>query len=685
MRTFPFSVCTPVIMLVMASGTRAAVPAAGRLESVSVLAAGTGASLAVRTSVNASLVATTAADTRTAVIELVGITAERRDMAVADGSGMISRIAIEGTTPAKTGSVTRISVSLTRPYRHRVRISGNLVYVDFERIASAPADPPVRRDPPVAKPASATAGPPEGGHYRSTPNDRSTPSYRSTPSAPVGPVKTSDIKPAQRPAVASPSTNTTSAPRTEPAAKPEWAGLGTDEVSLLSRWLAITEPLQHSFNPASSTPVLGRAWVPMILKDGSVIFSYGDYAQLDDQLTFLLPFDDSDTPRTEAVTIPRSAVDLDASARAAESVRAARYTTTRGARDFAELSQDVSAVLNAVPSQPDPAARVRLVEEVRQRLIEWPAAHYGYRAKDVNEAINMLDPILAQLRSAAGVHRIELSLVAPSAAPLPSMTFRQPTLVDLIENAMRIVSMLKVPEERTAVLRTTAASLDRHRAELPAVWLATGERRVDTALKSEIKIDEAYRKLSKDMITSAVRAASDGNARAITALQSDLIERDRRLGGKRPDVLTSTLDALRAQYDVASRAQVVRDRRASGLDAVSVYAGDVAPALKRFDEIKKDLQQFDKIPPGSPKVMELRDALDFVKRTLAQYPAPATLTDAHGQLLTAAYLGGVALQESVDPRLSPEMAASVRAGAASEAVAMFERARHEIDAARRGR
>ena len=75
------------VMLILASGSDAAGTVPGRLESVSILAAGTGSTLAVRTSVIAPLVATTAADTRTLVIELVGIVADRREITAQDGAG----------------------------------------------------------------------------------------------------------------------------------------------------------------------------------------------------------------------------------------------------------------------------------------------------------------------------------------------------------------------------------------------------------------------------------------------------------------------------------------------------------------------------------------------------------------------------------------------------------------------
>jgi hypothetical protein len=139
--------------------------------------------------------------------------------------------------------------------------------------------------------------------------------------------------------------------------------------------------------------------------------------------------------------------------------------------------------------------------------------------------------------------------------------------------------------------------------------------------------------------------------------------------------------ALQTQYDLAARVQLQRDRRTMGAEAVRAYADEVEPALKRFDAVKAELRQFDRIATASPKMVGLRDALEFVKRTLAQCPPPPQVADSHGLLLTAAYLAGVAVQESIDPGLTPEMASGVRASAAAESLAMFERGRRAIEAA----
>ena len=565
---FPCSFSAFVVMLMVVVGGGAVGAAEGRLESVGILAAGAGSSLAVRTSGIATLVAVTAADPRTVVIELAGIGSDRRDMKVGDGAGMISRIAIESVRKTGSQSVTRVRVSLASAYRHRVRISGNIVYVDFERVgatapslaraaASLPAPAPSAHVAPVraAVAAAASPNPPK-------PAAPANSTRTASKASPAVPASAANNVPRNRPAPSGAAVASAARPGSNAGPQIVPPATSANDLSPQWRWLAIAEPLRNSVNPPQPLPATPpRAWVPVVLKDGTTVFSYGDHTEIDGQLTFMLPFDDSEAPKVEAVSVHASAVDLSATTLAAESVKSARYTATRGPREFADFSQEISAVLGAVPLQPTPAARVSLVEAVRQRLMDWPREHYGYRAREIGEAIGMLDPMLTQLRAAAGVNRVDLSLVAPMAPPPPPMPVSPPTLVDLLENAMRFVSLLTVPAERTAVLRATSASLARHRADLPAVWYASRQRRVTEALTSETRVDEAYRKLAAGLLERAVRAARDGNVPAITALQSDLMEQDRRLGKKRQDVVSSTMAALQVQFDAAAYTALLRSRR----------------------------------------------------------------------------------------------------------------------------
>jgi hypothetical protein len=198
-------------------------------------------------------------------------------------------------------------------------------------------------------------------------------------------------------------------------------------------------------------------------------------------------------------------------------------------------------------------------------------------------------------------------------------------------------------------------------------------------LKSAARIDADYRELSADIIKRAVKAAAEGKTRSITALQTDLVERDRRLGGQRPDVLSSTLAALRQQYDVAAKVQLLRDQRASSVDTIRNYVADIDAAIKRFDEIRKDFQRVDD-PIFRPA---LRDALEFVKRTLLRSSPPPEVAEAHGLLLTAVALGESALEPMSDPRIPPDMARAMRASAVSESLSMFDRGKQAIGAALR--
>jgi hypothetical protein len=545
------------------AGSGAAQTPPGRLESLSVLRAGESSSLVLRTSDAAVLVAATSVDARAVVIELVGIAADKRSMEAADSTGMISRVAIESAPSSKGSAVTRIRVSLARPYRHRLRLSDRLVYVDFELAEPLPlkaasselraaSQPPVttrqlrteKREPRIALPPPPVAARP----VASAPV--------AAPAAVASPVATSR----QLQVVSS---QPLAAGRSQLAADTAPRIPAPFEVNVLSRWVAIRQHLQNGAPAVLDPKALAKPWIPMVLRDGTTLFSYGDYARVNEQVAFMLPFDDSDSPRVEAVSLPASALDLESTTRSAEAARARRYAATRGPNEFDNLLEEVSAVLTAVPSDPDPLGRVQRVEQARRRLLEWPDSHHGYRAGDVHEAVRALDQILNQLRSAAGAPGVDLTLSAPAPRPASIPPYQPPTLLELLENTFRVVLLL-TPTQRTTVLQAAGESMQRHKDDLPAVWFSMGQRHVADALKSEERLDDAYGKLGRDIAARAIRAAAKGDVRAIAELQDELVERDRKLGGQRPDMVASAMAIVKAQADVAALARLRLDREAMG-------------------------------------------------------------------------------------------------------------------------
>ncbi len=474
------------------------------------------------------LVAATSVGARAVVIELVGIAADRRAVATGDPAGMISRVAIDSATSPRGSVVTRVHVFLDRPYRHRLRLSDRLVYVDFELAEPLPRNPAssTLKLASTAKPARTTATPVAAGS-----GNARVAAPTAVPTAGVAPV----VVPPPAPL----------------------------EVNVLSRWVAIRENLQSDAPAVLDPKAMAKPWMPLILQDGTTLFSYGDHVKVNEEIAFMLPVDDSDSPRVAAVALRASSVDLESTTRAGDAVRALRYAATRGPAEFDALLEEVSVALTAVPSDPDPLGRVVRVEQARRRLLEWPDSHYGYRATDVHEAARALDPVLNQLRSVAGVPRVDLTLSASAPAAVPARPYRIPTLLDLLENAFRVVLLL-TPPQRTTVLQAAAESLQRHKEQLPPVWLSTGQRHVSEALKSEARLDDAYGRLSRDIATRAIRAASKGDVRAIAELQDQLVERDRELGGLRPDIVASAMAILKTHSDLAVIERLRRDREAMG-------------------------------------------------------------------------------------------------------------------------
>ena len=157
--------------------------------------------------------------------------------------------------------------------------------------------------------------------------------------------------------------------------------------------------------PAPASRVLFRVF----LSDGRVLSSYGEWSRIDDRVIFSMPTQLSREPmELHLINIPAAQVDWPRTERYAESVRAAAYAASRGDADFQVFSGDVASVLNEVSRIADPRIRLATAERARQKLADWPAAHYGYRNAEVREALNVLDEVIAQLRVAVGITRFDL-------------------------------------------------------------------------------------------------------------------------------------------------------------------------------------------------------------------------------------------------------------------------------------
>src|SRR5262249_2195306 len=176
--------------------------------------------------------------------------------------------------------------------------------------------------------------------------------------------------------------------------------------------------------------------------------------------------------------------------RYAASARATRYIQTQADIDYATLSNDVAATLNEVARTTDPGRRLEIVEEARKTLAAWPENHYNYRRAEVQQMLSMLDEAIADLRAAAGRNRFTLSLSAlvdPRAAAEPLLP--PPTPKEAIEQVLAAARVSDSAVDRTSLLSTAVAALDRDKDALPAEWVATTKVETEIEVKAELSLD----------------------------------------------------------------------------------------------------------------------------------------------------------------------------------------------------
>ena len=117
-------------------------------------------------------------------------------------------------------------------------------------------------------------------------------------------------------------------------------------------------------------------------------------------------------------------------------------------------------------------------------LADWPQDHYNYRLTEVRQMLSLLDEAIADLRAAAGDGRFDLSLTAfAEPPPVAEPLIPPPTPKETIEQVLIAARVADTASERTALLETALAGLDRDAAALPAEWLATTRAATKAAVR----------------------------------------------------------------------------------------------------------------------------------------------------------------------------------------------------------
>lgn len=406
----------------------------------------------------------------------------------------------------------------------------------------------------------------------------------------------------------------------------------------------------------------------VFLRDGTAVASYGEYARVGNRVVFSMWLRAATGPRLQLITLPADAVDWARTDQYTEAVRYAQYVASRAEGDYAALTGEVAGALGDIARAQDTAARLKITLRVRQRLAEWPARHYGYRAADIKEMIALVDDAIAELSAPApgpppppgagqrvderpgtdgapGEQRFDLRLVAGTSPPVTDILLPPPTSAETIEQGLAIVGVSQEPAERLSLLGHLAAIVGDSASSLPPAWVTWARATIRRAIDAEQAVEREYGRLVRRVLRLGAWYASRADVRGVEAAMREVRRADERLGAKRPGQIAAVMAELEARLDAARRLRLARDRWALTADLYRDYRGRVAGILK---QLAVDRAAMDAIRTlAGPDTGTLPDLLARFERSAtvaAQVLPPADCRPIHATLTSALQLGIAAVR-----------------------------------------
>lgn len=317
----------------------------------------------------------------------------------------------------------------------------------------------------------------------------------------------------------------------------------------------------------------------VFLKDGTALASWGEYAEVADQLVLTLPIGTGSRRTYEFVTLPVAKVDMAKTEQYAEAVRAAQFAASRGAVEYAELRLRLAGQIDAIPILPNATERLAAAESVRQQLLDWAATTHGYRAREVNELLNVFDARIVELRVAAGHTGFSLNLSAGTVPPAPPRLRNAPTALDTVSLALKAAAATDDDEVRRNLLTRARSAANRLSGPgVDALRAAVAER-----IAAEARIDRQYARLRLDVTRLAAEAVDAADARAIDTLRERVVGSDAGWGRRRPGQVRGLLASLDAYYAAAAQQRLVLDRWEATRQQLAAYQNEMRPFIAALE------------------------------------------------------------------------------------------------------
>jgi hypothetical protein len=417
----------------------------------------------------------------------------------------------------------------------------------------------------------------------------------------------------------------------------------------------------------------------LFLADGTALVSYGEFARLDDRVIFSMPVGGtSEQPRLQVVTIPAGAVDWARTDRYSASARYQHYASTRGEGDFSRLSGEVARVLNEIALTTEPRRALEIAEKARQTLADWPQAHYGYRQRDVREIVGLLDEAITDLRAAAGIGAFELSFVAMAADVPLEPVLGMPPSRDIVMQLLAVAKLAERSAERIALLQSALTVINE-----AAASIADGARlreTVNAQIRFELRVDDEYARLSKKWLQTAAKASALARVRDLEAVLARIAREDRKLGGRRPDVVQALNASVTAHLETARRLRLLRDQWQLRRAVYREYDRSVSANVLQLVKAQPALEAIKRLDgPSLSALANLRIRLQGGAVRLQRVSVPDEVRSAHDMLIGAWQFADTAVRVRQDAIGSGDMSAAWRASsAAAGALMMLTRLQTEL-------
>jgi len=205
---------------------------------------------------------------------------------------------------------------------------------------------------------------------------------------------------------------------------------------------------------AADAPLLLR----LFLAEGGTLVSYGEFTRTPDLVVFAMPVGGPMTgPNVQVVSLPATSVDWLRTESDAESARYHHYVSTRGEVEYRRLTEDVARTLNLIALTTEPGQALQIASQARLAMLRWPQDHFGYRSRDIEEIVWLLDESIGALRAKRGVGAFDVALTARTAEAPPMRLPPAPLLpADILDGILAAARVSPRSAPRGAAARCRA-------------------------------------------------------------------------------------------------------------------------------------------------------------------------------------------------------------------------------------